>query len=92
MGYLHKDSLGQWFEPELCAPTKNGQSSSDIKENSDCPPGDGFNDSGHIVADETELGALSRLLHGPPQRGLGVLGHRVSLVQDDDFVGGTSNP
>ena len=21
--YLHKDSLSQWFEPELCAPTRN---------------------------------------------------------------------
>ena len=33
-----------------------------------CPPGDRFNDPGHIVADEAELGAPSRLLHGPPQR------------------------
>ena len=39
------------------------------------PPGDRLNDSGHIVADETKLGALSRLLHGPPQRRLGVLSH-----------------
>ena len=54
-------------------------------------PGDRFNDSGDIVADETELGAPSRLLHGPPQRRLGVLRHRVRLVQDDDLVGRTSN-
>ena len=38
-------------------------------------PGDRFNDSRDIVADETELGAPSRLLHGPPQRRLGVLSH-----------------
>ena len=33
-----------------------------------CPPGDRFNDPGHIVADEAELGAPPRLLHGSPQR------------------------
>ena len=57
-----------------------------------CLPCDRFNNSGHIIADETELGAPPRLLHGPPQRRLGVLCHRVCLVQDDYLVGGTSNP
>ena len=40
---------------------------------------------GHIVADETKSSDLRVRLHDPPQRALGVLGHRVGFVQDDQL-------
>ena len=54
--HLNQDPLSQWLEAELSAPTENGEISlRQIKETS---PSNGFDDSGHIVADETELGAF----------------------------------
>ena len=35
---------------------------------------------------------LTRLLHGPPEGRLGVLGHRVGLVENNDLVGGAGHP
>ena len=43
---------------------------------------------GHIVADETKSSDLRVRLHDPPQRALGVLGHRVGFVQDDQLERG----
>ena len=54
--HLNQDPLSQWLEAKLSAPTEDGKISfRQIKKTS---PGNGFDDSGHIVADETELGAL----------------------------------
>jgi len=40
---------------------------------------------GNVVADETESSDLRVGLHDPPQCALGVLGHRVGFVQDDQL-------
>ena len=47
---------------------------------------DGSDDPAHIVADEAEPHRPRLLLHGPPQRGLGVGGHGIRLVEDDELV------
>ena len=53
--HLNQDPLSQWLEAELSTPTEDGKISfRQIKKTS---PSNGFDDSGHIVADETELGA-----------------------------------
>ena len=54
--HLNQDPLSQGLEAELSTPTEDGKISfRQIKKTS---PSNGFDDSGHIVADETELGAL----------------------------------
>ena len=50
------------------------------------PGGQRFNDPADIVADNAEPGDLGVLLHGPSQRVLRILCHRICLVQNDDLV------
>lgn len=40
----------------------------------------------NVVADETETGDARIRLHDPTKRRLGILGHRVCFIKDDDFV------
>ena len=47
--------------------------------------GDDFGDG---VAEEAEAGAARELLDDPAQGELGILGHRVALVQDDELEAG----
>ena len=44
-----------------------------------------FDDSADVVADQAELGRPAFFLHRSSQRRLGVAGHGVGLVEDDDF-------
>lgn len=46
-----------------------------------------LDDAGDVVAAEAEAGDLGVELHGAPQSALGVLGHGVRLVEDDELVG-----
>jgi hypothetical protein len=49
------------------------------------PGGERFDDSADVVADQAELGGPAFFLHRSSQRRLGVTGHGVGLVEDDDF-------
>ena len=50
------------------------------------PGGQWLNNPAHVVADDAEAGDPGVLLHRPPQRVLRVLGHRIRLIKNDDFV------
>ena len=52
------------------------------------PRGKGSDDSGDVVTKETESGCPAFLLHGSPERRLGAVRHRISLVEDDQLEGG----
>ena len=39
-----------------------------------------------IIANETEPRDARIILHDPPERGLGILRHRVGLIKDNDLV------
>lgn len=41
----------------------------------------------NVVADEAEASDARVVLHDPSEGGLGILGHAVGLVEDDDLEG-----
>lgn len=52
--------------------------------------GDWLDDTGHVVAHQTEAGGSRFFFHGATQGCLGGVGHGIGLVEDDDFEGGTA--